>query len=306
VLRDNPAAAGFSFFQYHRFMTNSTPWSLRAGLIALLLGAVTGNVAAQGDAKRGEYLVKAGGCLGCHTEEKKDAVPFAGGRALKTPFGTFYGPNITPHPQAGIGRWTEADFVRALRHGRRPDGANYFPAFPYPSFTKILDSDMRDLFAYLRTLPPGSRANQEHDLRFPFGWRFLVTLWKWFFFTPGPFASDPNLPPAANRGAYLVQALGHCGECHTPRNFLGGQKRVRFLAGGKQPDGKGLPNLTPTGLKKWSDGELKEFLLTGVTPDLDAANETMDEVIRNTTSQLTPEDLAALIAYLRSLPPLPE
>ena len=244
--------------------------------------------------------------MACHTHEKKDAARYAGGRALKTPFGTFFGPNITPHPQAGIGRWTEADFIRAMRLGKRPDGANYFPAFPYPSFTRISDSDLHDLWAYLRTLPPSSQANQSHDLRFPFGWRFLVTIWKWLFFTPGLFATDSRLSQIANRGAYLVQALGHCGECHTSRNFLGGPKRDRFLAGGKGPDDKRTPNLTPTRLKKWSDDELKEFLLTGATPDGDAANETMDEVIRNTTSRLTAEDRAALIAYLRSLPPLPD
>lgn len=287
-------------------MVISTRWSLQAGVPALLLWAAITGASAQGDAKRGEYLVKVGGCLGCHTEDKKDAVPFAGGRALKTPFGTFFGPNITPHPQAGIGRWSEADFMRAMRHGARPDGANYFPAFPYPSFTKITDNDLRDLWVYLRSLPPSARANREHDLKFPFGFRFAVTFWKWLFFTPGPFASASGVSQVVNRGAYLVQALGHCGECHTPRNFLGGPVRSRFLAGGKSPEGKDVPNLTPTRLKKWSDGELKEFLLTGVTPDLDAANKIMDEVIRNTTSQLTPEDLAALVAYLRSLPPLPE
>ena len=281
-------------------------WALRPGALALVLGAAIGNAWAQGDAKRGEYLAKAGGCVGCHTEEKKDAVAFAGGRALKTPFGTFYGPNLTPHPQAGIGRWTEADFVRAMREGVRPDGASYFPAFPYPSFTKISDGDLRDLWAYLRTLPQSSRANQAHDLGFPFGWRFLNRIWKWLFFTPGPFSPAPALPQNVNRGAYLVQALGHCGECHTPRNFLGGPKRDRFLAGGKGPDGKAIPNLTPTRLKKVSDEELKEFLTAGVKPDGDLVGETMGEVVRNTTSQLTPEDLAALIAYLRSLPPLPE
>ncbi len=278
----------------------------RAGALALVLAAAIGSVSAQGDAKRGEYLAKAGGCVGCHTEEKKDAVPFAGGRALKTPFGTFHGPNITPHPGAGIGRWTEADFVRAMREGVRPDGAPYFPAFPYPSFTKISDGDLRDLWAYLRTLPQSTRANQAHDLGFPFGWRFLNRIWKWLFFTPGPFVADPQLSPVVNRGAYLVQALGHCGECHTPRNFLGGPKRDRFLAGGKGPEGKAIPNLTPTRLKKLSDGELKEFLTVGVKPDGDLVGEIMGEVVRNTTSQLTPDDLAALIAYLRSLPPLPE
>ena len=260
--------------------------------------------AAAGDPKHGEYVVRLGGCLGCHTEDKKDAVPFAGGRALKTTFGTFFSPNITPHPQAGIGRWTEAEFMRAMRHGTRPDGANYLPAFPYPSFTKISDNDLRDLWAYLRTLPQSSRANHRHEPRLFFGWRFLVPIWKWLYFTPGPFMNIPGVSEVINRGAYLVQALGHCGECHTPRNFLGGPIRSRLLAGGKGPDDKRTPNLTPTRLKQWSDGELKKFLLTGVTPDDEEAAELMDEVIRNTTSQLTPGDLAALMAYLRSLPPI--
>ena len=276
----------------------------------LLVGAALSlpeSASAQGDAKRGQYLTQAGGCLACHTEDKKDAVPFTGGRALKTPFGTFYGPNITPHPEAGLGRWSEADFVRAMRLGERPYGAHYFPAFPYPSFTRISDSDLRDLWTFLRALAPSARANQAHDLRFPFGWRPLVAAWKWLFFTPGPFASDNRRTPPVNRGAYLAEALGHCGECHTPRNFLGGPNRDRFLAGSKKgPDGKGgAPNLTPTRLKKWDDGELKDFLTTGLTPDGDVAAETMGEVVRNTTGLLTPEDLAALMTYLRALPPLP-
>ncbi len=274
-------------------------------LLGLVLGTALGGALAQGDAKRGEYLAKAGGCIGCHTEEKKDAVAFAGGRALKSPFGTFYGPNITPHAEAGIGRWTEADFVRAMREGERPDGKNYFPAFPYTSFTKIVDRDLRDLWAYLRTLAPSPRANQEHEMRFPFGWRFLVTFWKWFFFAPGPFTNLPGLSDIANRGAYLVQALGHCGECHTPRNFLGGPKTSRFLAGGKGPDGKDVANLTPALLKKWSDKEVEDILTTGIDPEGDFVAETMGEVVRNTTSQVTPADLKALIAYLRTLAPVP-
>lgn len=281
-------------------------WTLPAGVFVLVLGAMIECAWAQGDAKQGHYLVKAGGCLGCHTEERSDAIPFAGGRALKTPFGVFFGPNITPDRQTGIGNWTEPDFLRAMRHGRRPDGAHYFPAFPYPSFTKIVDGDLRDLWAYLRTLPPSKRANRPHDLRFPFGWRLPVSMWKRMFFTSGPFAAVPGLSPVANRGAYLVQALGHCGECHTPRDFLGGPKRDRFLAGGKGPDGKNIPNLTPTGLKKRSDGELNDFLKYGLTPDGDVPSQAMGEVIRNTTSQLTPGDLTALIVYLRALPPLPD
>jgi len=279
--------------------------ALRAAAVALTLYAVSGGALAQGDAKRGEYLAKAGGCAGCHTEDKKDAVPFAGGRALKTPFGTFFGPNITPHPQAGIGSWTEADFFRAMREGDRPDGKNYFPAFPYPSFTKIVDRDLRDLWAFLRALPPSARASQEHDLGFFYRWRFLVTFWKWFFFTPGPFTALPELSDVANRGAYLVQALGHCSECHTPRNFFGGPKKSRFLAGGKGPDGKDVANLTPTRLKKWSDKDLQDLLTTGLDPEGDVVAETMGEVVQNTTSQLAPSDLNALIAYLRTLPPIP-
>jgi mono/diheme cytochrome c family protein len=284
---------------------HSSRRSFQAGILSLLLAAATG-ASAQGDARRGEYLARAGGCVGCHTEEKKDAVAFAGGRELKTPFGTFYGPNITPHPQAGIGRWTEAEFIRAMRMGERPDGKNYFPAFPYPSFTKISDPDLRDLWAYLRTLPPSARVNSEHDLRFPFGWRFLVTFWKWFFFSPGALMKVQGLSDIANRGAYLVQALGHCGECHTPRNFLGGPKSGRFLAGGKGPDDKKVPNLTPARLKKMSDKDLVDFLTTGLYPDGDVPAESMGEVIRNTTSQLTRDDLGALISYLRFIPPVPE
>ena len=287
----------------NRWLASKSPAAAGLLLLGLLFCAA---VLAQGDAQRGLYLSKAAGCIGCHTQQTKDpkaAVPFAGGRALKTPFGTFYGPNITPHPSAGLGRWSEADFMRAVREGLRPDGAHYFPAFPYPSFTRITDADLRDLWAYLRTLPPSPRPSREHDLRFPFGWRFLVTGWKWLFFSPGAFVPDPKQSPVLQRGAYLVNALGHCGECHTARNFLGGPKRDRALAGAaKGPTGDRIPNLTPAKLKKWSDGELKTFLQTGLTSDGDVVAETMGEVIRNTTAELAPGDLAAMIAYLRSLP----
>jgi mono/diheme cytochrome c family protein len=269
----------------------------------LLFAAHFGAIAQQGDAKRGLYLSKAAGCVGCHTEEKQGAQPYAGGRALKTPFGTFFGPNITPHAEAGIGRWREQDFMRAMRDGRRPDGAHYFPAFPYPSFTRINDQDLRDLWAYLRTLPQSNRANQAHDLSFPFAWRWLVWGWKLLFFSPGPWIADPSANATLNRGAYLVNALGHCGECHTPRNFLGGPKKDRAFGGSNLAK---APNLTPTRLKSKGDAEVKEFLLSGMTPDGDVAAESMAEVVRNTTSQLTPQDLDAVIAYLRALPPLPD
>jgi len=273
-----------------------------AGLFFLLWAGVA---AAQGDAKRGEYLSKAGGCLGCHTEERKDAVPYAGGRALKTPFGTFYGPNITPHPQAGIGRWSFADFVRALREGERHDSAHYFPAFPYPSFTRISNADLRDLWAYLRTLKPSPQPSKPHDLGILYRWRLPLWGWQWLFFAPGEFKPDPAKSAIVNRGAYLAQALGHCGECHTPRNLLGGPKKDRYLAGAKLGENTSAPNLTPTHLKKYGDGELKDILQSGLFPDGDVMGDTMSEVVRNTTSQLTATDLDALIAYLRSLPALP-
>ena len=280
-------------------MSMRSPAAAGLFILALAFGA-----AAQ-DAKRGEYISKAAGCLGCHTEEKKDAVPYGGGRALKTPFGTFFGPNITPHPQAGLGKWSEADFVRAMREGRRADGANLFPAFPYSSFTRMNDADLKDLWAYLRSLPASNRPSQPHELGFFYRWRFLVTLWKWFFFTPGPLVPDAAKSAVLNRGAYLVQALGHCGECHTPRNFLGGPKQSRFLAGAKLGE-TAVPNITPTRLKKLGDAELKDILRTATTADGDVLAESMAEVVRNTTSQLTEQDLDAMLAFLRSLPALPD
>jgi len=257
---------------------------------------------AQGNVQNGLYISKAAGCLGCHTENKSGATPFAGGRGLETPFGTFYGPNITPDKQTGIGNWSEADFTRALRRGERPDGSHYFPAFPYPSFNGMSDKDIQDLWAYLRSIPPTNRANREHALGFPYKLRFLVGGWKMLFFKPGPpLATAPATDPVA-RGAYLVNVLGHCGECHTPRNFLGGPDKKALLAGAMIPEGK-VPNLTPTRLQKWSDSDLKEYLTTGTAPNGDVVVEPMSEVITNTTSQLTPADLAAMVAYLRTVPP---
>jgi mono/diheme cytochrome c family protein len=278
---------------------------LSTSLVVSVLCIGAGAAFAQGNAKAGQYLAKAAGCVGCHTDTKPGSVAFAGGRALETPFGVFYGPNITPDRGTGLGAWTEADLKRAIRLGERPDGAHYFPAFPYASFSGMTDADIQDLWAYLRTLPAANKANRPHELRFPFGWRFLVTFWKWLFFTSGPVAPPAQATAEVARGAYLVRSLGHCAECHTPRNFLGGSRTDQSFAGAKLAEGK-APNLTPTRLKKWSDADLKNYLQTGMTPDSDIAAEPMNEVIVNTTSQLTPADLAAVIAYLRTLPALPE
>jgi mono/diheme cytochrome c family protein len=169
----------------------------------------------------------------------------------------------------------------------------------------MVDADVDDLWAYLRTLAPAARENRPHRIKWPFRWRLPLTAWKWLFFEPGSFVPSPAANARVNRGAYLVTALGHCGECHTPRNFLGGPKKGRALAGGKLPEGR-TPNLTPTRLKRWNDAQLEEFLRTGVTPDGDAASDLMDEVVRSDTSRLTAEDLSAIVAYLRALPPLPD
>lgn len=278
---------------------------MRSWVLAGALVAACSLAWAQGDPVKGQYLARVAGCEGCHTDVKAGGQPYAGGREIATPFGKFYGPNLTPHPQAGLGRWSLADFRKAVRLGERPEGAHYFPAFPYPSFTGMTDADIADLWSYLRTLPPSSRQNRPHDLRIPFQWRFLASAWNWLFFTPGPMPPDPRAPPAVARGAYLVRALGHCGECHTPRNVVGALKASRELAGATLPEGRS-PNLTPTRLKRWDDRQLAEFLRTGATPEGDVPSEVMDEVIQRSTRHLTATDLAAMIAYLRSRPALPD
>ena len=278
-----------------------------AFLVLFAFGWMGASVAVQaqsGDVEKGKYIAQAGGCVGCHTNIGAGAEPYAGGRALKTPFGTFFGPNITPDRETGLGSWSQADSKRAIHLGEGRDGSHYFPAFPYPSFTGMNDADIRDLWAYLRSLPPIKLENKPHDLRFPFGWRFLVTIWKWLFFTPGAGGQTTSVASALERGAYLVRVLGHCGECHTPRNMFGASKTDHAFSGARIPEGK-VPNLTPTGLKKWSDSDVLEYFDTGTTPSGDIAVEPMSEVITNTTSKLTKTDQAAIVAFLRSLRPLP-
>jgi mono/diheme cytochrome c family protein len=277
---------------------------------ALILWGVSGAAFAQQPdadaAKRGEYLFNAGGCLGCHTDSKNNGARLAGGRALGTPFGTFYGPNITPDMQYGIGRWTEAEFIRAMRRGERPDGANLFPVFPYTSFTKITDADLKDLWAYLRTVTPVAEPNRPHEVRFPFSVRASLTVWKWLNFASGAFQPNPAQSAEINRGAYIVQALAHCGECHTPRNAMGGLETSRALAGTPDgPEGERVPNITPhpdTGIGKWSAGDVADLLKEGMAPDGDFVGGSMGEVVRNTTGKLSGDDLKAVVAYLKAVP----
>jgi mono/diheme cytochrome c family protein len=269
--------------------------------------------AAAAAVQRGQYIFTIAGCASCHTSVQgtQRGPVGAGGRALPTPFGTFYGPNITPDPTYGIGGWSEADFIRALRSGVRPDGANFFPAFPYPTFTRMTDADMRDLFAYLRSLPAVAQPSRPHDVSFPFNLRFLQFFWKLLFFTEGPYRPDPAQSAEWNRGAYIAEAMAHCQECHTPRNFLGGMRSSLAYSGHRGGAGSGgrddatIPNITPdrTGIGAWSASDLEELLASGSTPDGDTVGGDMGEVVQG-TSRMTPEDRRALVAYLRSLRPV--
>jgi mono/diheme cytochrome c family protein len=278
-----------------------------AAALALMLLTPMGPALAEEDAgARGEYLVRAGGCFSCHTT--RGGEPLAGGRALATPFGTFYSPNITPDPETGIGRWTDAQFLRALREGVRPDGADYFPVFPYPSFTGITDNDALAIKAYLFSRPPVRQGNRPHDVAFPFSWRLLQTGWKWLFFTPGPFQPAPGRSAAYNRGAYLVTALAHCGECHTPRNFFGAVRTSRRLSGTVDgPDGQLVPNITAdpgTGIGKWEKDDVVELLRTGTTPEQSKVKGAMRETIQDGLKYLSEGDLEAIADFLFSQPPI--
>lgn len=273
---------------------------------SLLLGAEAG---AQDAELRGAYVFRAAGCYACHTEPVEGAKPLAGGHPLKTPFGTFYSPNITPDPEHGLGNWSLSDFGRALRMGEAPSGDHYFPAFPFPSYSGMTDQDLADLWAYLQSVEPVARPNQEHELDFPFGFRFLAGVWKWLFFEPGAYAADPEQDDRWNRGAYLTRHLGHCGECHTPRGALGALQQDRHMAGTLTgPSGKKVPNITPhsaDGIGEWSEGDITFFLQIGVKPDGDVAGGAMEDVIREGTEHLSDEDRAAIAHYLLSLEPLP-
>jgi mono/diheme cytochrome c family protein len=280
--------------------------TIAAALAIALLTAAGSAVGADDWVARGAYLVRAGGCFSCHTAA--GGSPLAGGRALATPFGTFFSPNITPDPATGIGSWTDAQFRRALREGVRPDGANYFPVFPYPSFTGITNDDALAIKAYLFSLPPVRQANRPHDVSFPFSWRFLQNVWKLLFFKPGPFRPAASQTAAYNRGAYLVTALAHCGECHTPRNVLGAVDTDRRLDGTVDgPDGQPVPNITPapvTGIGEWDKSTLIALLKTGITPEQNKVKGAMREAIDDGIKHLSDSDLDAIADYLLAQKPI--
>ncbi|PSO22542.1 cytochrome c [Bradyrhizobium sp. MOS002] len=268
------------------------------------VGAAAGTAPARvPDLADGQVIFNAGGCASCHAvPDQPDRLRLGGGVAIKSPFGTFYAPNISSDPTDGIGKWSEAEFVNAVMHGVSPDGQHYFPAFPYTSYQHARREDVLDLFAYLKTLPPVAGKVRDHDVGFPFNIRRNVGIWKFLFLDGKPFVADSAKSPQWNRGAYLVNSFGHCAECHSPRNPLGGIIAGQRFAGGPNPEGEGwVPNITQKGLGEWSAKDIAYFLKTGELPDGDSVGGAMTRVIKN-TSQLPDDDLAAMADYLKSLP----
>ncbi|MFZ0113942.1 MAG: cytochrome c [Xanthobacteraceae bacterium] len=253
----------------------------------------------------GKVMFYAGGCASCHASTgQQDPTRLGGGAPLESPFGTFYPPNISSDPHDGIGRWSEADFVTALWKGTSPDGQHYYPAFPYTSYQRIALDDARDLFAYIKTLPAVVGKAPPHQVPFPFSWRRLLGGWKFLFLDGQPFRPDPTKSAQWNRGAYLVNGPGHCAECHSPRNVLGGIESGKRFAGGPNIEGKGwVPNITQKGIADYSENDIAYLLETGQMPDGDSVGGPMRAVIRN-TSQLPAADREAMAVYLKSLPPL--
>jgi mono/diheme cytochrome c family protein len=257
------------------------------------------------DLANGKTMFIAGGCPSCHAvPNQPDRTRLGGGLALNSPFGTFYIPNISSDPQDGIGGWSEAEFVTAMVKGTSPSGEHLYPAFPYTSYQHMRLDDLRDLFAYLKTLPPVTGRVRDHALRFPFNVRRGLGLWKLMFLDGEPFKPDPSKSAQWNRGAYLANGPAHCAECHSPRNFLGAIVAGRRFAGGPSPTLQGgVPSIRQDKLGDWSVSDIAGVLEDGTTPDADRVGGAMVDVVRN-TSQLSPEDRATIAAYIKSLAPV--
>jgi mono/diheme cytochrome c family protein len=255
--------------------------------------------------ENGRTMFYAGGCASCHAApDQDDKTKLGGGAALKTPFGTFYAPNISSDPSDGIGSWSEADFITAMWKGTSPDGSHYYPVFPYGSYQHMRMDDVRDLLAYLKTLPAVRGRPKPHDLPIAFSLRRMIGGWKLLFLDGRQFTPDPSGTPEWNRGAYLVNAPGHCAECHSPRNILGGIISSQKFAGGPNPEGEGwIPNITRAGIGNWSAQDIERLLESGDMPDGDTVGGAMAKVVGN-TSKLSPQDRAAIALYIKSLPPV--
>jgi len=267
---------------------------------ASALAAYTPNLA------NGKTMFLVGGCASCHAIPKQeDKTRLGGGLGLKSPFGTFFTPNISPDRRDGIGGWSEADFVTAMWKGTAPDGSHYYPAFPYTSYQRMKLEDVRDLFAYLKTLPPVEGKPRDHDLPFYLKIRRLLGGWNFLFLDGQPFKPDPSKSEEWNRGAYLVNGPGHCAECHSPRNVLGAIIAGERFAGGPDPEGGDgwIPNITPAGIGDYSQRDIERILETGDMPNGDSVGGAMTAVVDN-ISKISAADRAAIALYLKSLPPV--
>ena len=257
------------------------------------------------DLARGEYVFNAAGCASCHSVQRSppgQRLVLAGGQEFKSDFGTFVAPNISSHPTAGIGSWSRLDIVNAVRHGTSPEGRHYYPAFPYATYARANLSDLVSLAAYLETLPADPTPSQPHDIAFPFNIRAGVGAWK-FLYVDTDWVVEATTEEE-ERGRYLVEALGHCAECHTPRDSLGGLDRTRWMAGAPNPSGDGrIPNITPAELD-WSADDIAAYLESGFTPDFDVVGGSMASVVIS-LSNLPPEDHLAIANYLKALPAIP-
>lgn len=256
------------------------------------------------DLANGERVFWAGGCASCHAaaDAKGEAkLVLKGGQRFPSPFGTFVAPNISNDPVHGIGKWTALDLANAMKRGVSPRGTHYYPVFPYASYEKVSLQDVVDLRAFLATLPADPTPSAPHEIPFPYNIRLALGGWKFLYLDPAWVVAG-DLTPEEARGRYLVEALGHCGECHTPRDALGGMDRARWLAGGPVPGGTGkFPNITPAALP-WSERDIVEYLTSGFTPDFDSAGGHMALVVEN-TAKLPESDRAAIAAYLKKVTP---
>lgn len=253
----------------------------------------------------GAYLAKAAGCVACHTDSDHGGPALGGGRAFRTIYGVFYAPNISSDRQFGIGRWSDADFVKALRQGISPAGDDYYPVFPYPAFTQLSDSDILDIKAYLFTQLPVARPSRPHELQFPYSFRLVLIPWKILYFREGAFQGDPGHAADWNRGAYLTNAVIYCAECHTQRNALGALIKSRRFAGAVDgPNGMSAPDITPSpdALGSWSIEDMETLLKDGVTPNGDVMGGSMHDVVAD-LAELTDGDRHAIALYLKTIPP---
>lgn len=271
------------------------------------LPAQTWASAGEPDLANGERIFNAGGCASCHAAPgagEAERLVLAGGLALKSPFGTFHAPNISPDETAGIGGWTLAEFGDAMKRGTGRRGEHLYPAFPYASYARMTVKDIGDLYGYLKTLPKSASVPPGHDLPFPFNMRLLLGGWKFLYLNEAPRVTLADASETVKHGQYLVEGPGHCGECHTPRDVLGGLKTDAWLAGGPNPEGEGrIPDITPVEGKfgDWSAGDIAGYLETGFTPDFDSVGGAMVAVQKN-MARLPKEDREAIAAYLKAVP----